>query len=130
MAPIRPEEITARYKAAVIVAQLGPEVAKPVFAEMQAEEIQELASEVARLKEVDPALALEMLLAKCCDPLNQRFSPRFLPRWTQRHIITSIIFKDIFLNMIILMIWMGECIYSTSYFDTHSGLNDIINSSI
>lgn len=61
MAPIRPEEITARYKAAVIVAQLGPEVAKPVFAEMQAEEIQELASEVARLKEVDPALALEII---------------------------------------------------------------------
>ena len=61
MAPIRPEEITARYKAAVIVAQLGPEVAKPVFAEMQSEEIQELASEVARLKEVDPALALEII---------------------------------------------------------------------
>lgn len=61
MAPIRPEEITARYKAAVIVAQLGPEVAKPVFAEMQAEEIQELASEVARLREVDPALALEII---------------------------------------------------------------------
>ncbi|MBR93652.1 MAG: flagellar motor switch protein FliG [Micrococcales bacterium] len=53
--------MTARYKAAVIVAQLGPEVAKPVFAEMQAEEIQELASEVARLKEVDPALALEII---------------------------------------------------------------------
>ena len=61
MAPIRPEEITARYKAAVIVAQLGPEVAKPVFAEMHSEEIQELASEVARLKEVDPALALEII---------------------------------------------------------------------
>ena len=61
MAPIRPEEITARYKAAVIVAQLGPEVAKPVFAEMQSEEIQELASEVARLKEVDPALALAII---------------------------------------------------------------------
>ena len=61
MAPIRPEEITARYKAAVIVAQLGPEVAKPVFAEMQSEEIQALASEVARLKEVDPALALEII---------------------------------------------------------------------
>ena len=61
MAPIRPEEITARYKAAVIVAQLGPEVAKPVFAEMQSEEIQELASEVARLREVDPALALEII---------------------------------------------------------------------
>ena len=61
MAPIRPEEITARYKAAVIVAQLGPDVAKPVFAQMQSEEIQELASEVARLREVDPALALEII---------------------------------------------------------------------
>jgi flagellar motor switch protein FliG len=61
MAPIRPEEITARYKAAVIVAQLGPDVAKPVFAQMQSDEIQELASEVARLREVDPALALEII---------------------------------------------------------------------
>ena len=61
MAPLRPEEITARYKAAVIVAQLGPEAARPVFAEMQANEIQELASEVAKLREVDPALALEII---------------------------------------------------------------------
>ena len=61
MAPLRPEEITARYKAAVIVAQLGPEAARPVFAEMQTAEIQDLAGEVARLKEVDPTLALEII---------------------------------------------------------------------
>ena len=61
MAPLRPEEITARYKAAVIVAQLGPEAARPVFAEMQTAEIQDLAGEVARLKEVDPILALEII---------------------------------------------------------------------
>ena len=45
-------------------------------------------------------------------------------------IITTIIFKDIFLNMIILMIWMRKCIYGTSHFNTHGGLNDVINSSI
>jgi flagellar motor switch protein FliG len=58
---MRPEEITPRYKAAVIVAQLGLEAARPVFAEMNSEEIQSLAGEVARLKEVDPSLALEII---------------------------------------------------------------------
>ena len=61
MATLRPEEITPRYKAAVIVAQLGLAAARPVFAEMNSEEIQSLAGEVARLKEVDPALALEII---------------------------------------------------------------------
>ena len=61
MATIRAEEITPRYKAAVIVAQLGPAATRPVFAEMNAEEIQALAGEVARLKDVDPVLALEII---------------------------------------------------------------------
>lgn len=61
MAPIRPEEITPAYKAAVIVAQLGPAATRPVFAQMPNEDIQTIAGEVARLKEVDPALALEII---------------------------------------------------------------------
>ena len=40
MATLRPEEITPRYKAAVIVAQLGLAAARPVFAEMNGEEVQ------------------------------------------------------------------------------------------
>jgi flagellar motor switch protein FliG len=61
MAPIRPEEITPAYKAAVIVAQLGPAATRPVFAQMPNEDIQTIAGEVARLKEVDPTLALEII---------------------------------------------------------------------
>ena len=61
MAPIRPEEITPAYKAAVIVAQLGTGAARPVFAQMPNEEIQAITGEVARLKEVDPTLALEII---------------------------------------------------------------------
>ena len=61
MAPIRPEEITSAYKAAVIVAQLGTGAARPVFAQMPNEEIQAITGEVARLKEVDPTLALEII---------------------------------------------------------------------
>jgi len=61
MAPIRPEEITPAYKAAVIAAQLGTAAARPVFAHMPNEEIQAITGEVARLKEVDPTLALEII---------------------------------------------------------------------
>ena len=61
MAPIRPEEITPSYKAAVIVAQLGPAAARPVFAQLPNDDIQAIAGEVARLKEVDPTLALEII---------------------------------------------------------------------
>jgi len=61
MAPIRPEEITPAYKAAVIVAQLGTGAARPVFAQMPNEEIQAITGEVARLKEVDSTLALEII---------------------------------------------------------------------
>jgi flagellar motor switch protein FliG len=61
MPPIRPEEITPAYKAAVIVAQLGPAAARPVFAQLPNDDIQTIAGEVARLKEVDPTLALEII---------------------------------------------------------------------
>ena len=61
MAPIRPEEITPAYKAAVIAAQLGTAAARPVFAHMPNEEIQAITGEVARLKDVDPTLALEII---------------------------------------------------------------------
>ena len=61
MAPIRPEEITPAYKAAVIAAQLGTAAARPVFAYMPNEEIQAITGEVARLKDVDPTLALEII---------------------------------------------------------------------
>ena len=61
MAPIRPEEITPAYKAAVIVAQLGTAAARPVFAQLPNDEIQAITGEVARLKEVDPILALEII---------------------------------------------------------------------
>ena len=61
MAPFRPEEITPSYKAAVIVAQLGPAAARPVFAQLPNDDIQTIAGEVARLKEVDPNLALEII---------------------------------------------------------------------
>ena len=61
MAPIRPEEITPAYKAAVIVAQLGTAAARPVFAQLPNEEIQAITGEVARLKEVDPSLTLRAL---------------------------------------------------------------------
>jgi len=45
----------------VIVAQLGTAAARPVFAQLPNEDIQAIASEVARLQEVDPTLALEII---------------------------------------------------------------------